>query len=379
MFTHKQQSAWEALFASLLDAGFVITATWPVRTEGWHSLHIAAKNAAESTVLLVARKRPAGASIGYFDQAMRERIRAVARATAQRLRADGLNAVDQLVGSFGPAMEVFSRHAEVRHDTGERVEVGEAIDEASDAVVAWRVDELMARGTGADLAGVEDLGRYVVLWWDVLAAARSRFNEIKLLGHAVGLSPDELLKAGIAEKVKSSKANLQITQVKGRRRAAPLPAGETPTQAEMREVHPNDAEFRTALDAVHALALAYFDAGGGLAGIGAARGLSNRHGWREGSPVARLMQALVLAAPRGVQVAGKGIADEYPEFLAWHTLLEPLYGVQPPDWSESEPTEQEFPELSKLLGERGEGGQPEEDEGAEGEDGEEGDQDEEEE
>ena len=33
MFTHKQQEAWEALFASLVQAGFTITATWPVKTE----------------------------------------------------------------------------------------------------------------------------------------------------------------------------------------------------------------------------------------------------------------------------------------------------------------------------------------------------------
>ncbi|MFI5341434.1 MAG: DUF1156 domain-containing protein [Candidatus Methylomirabilales bacterium] len=60
MFTHKKQEAWEALFGSLIRAGFTITATWPVKTEGWHTLNQAKKNAAQSTVLLVARKRPGG-------------------------------------------------------------------------------------------------------------------------------------------------------------------------------------------------------------------------------------------------------------------------------------------------------------------------------
>jgi len=48
MFTHKKQEAWEALFASLINAGFTITATWPVKTESEHSLHQAKKNAAQS-------------------------------------------------------------------------------------------------------------------------------------------------------------------------------------------------------------------------------------------------------------------------------------------------------------------------------------------
>lgn len=79
MFTHKKQEAWEALFSSLIRAGFKITATWPVKTESEHSLHQAKKNAAQSTVLLVARERPAGAGIGYFDAALKAEIRRNAR------------------------------------------------------------------------------------------------------------------------------------------------------------------------------------------------------------------------------------------------------------------------------------------------------------
>ena len=57
MFTHKKQEAWEALFTSLVKAGFTITATWPVKTESEHSLHQAKKNAASSTILLACRHR----------------------------------------------------------------------------------------------------------------------------------------------------------------------------------------------------------------------------------------------------------------------------------------------------------------------------------
>ena len=120
MFTHKKQEAWEALFTSLIRSGFTITATWPVKTESEHSLQQAKKNAAQSTVLLVARKRDPEAGTGYFDRAMQQEIRQHAESAADRLQKEGLNAVDQLVGSFGPAMEVYSRYAEVRTDTGGR-------------------------------------------------------------------------------------------------------------------------------------------------------------------------------------------------------------------------------------------------------------------
>jgi hypothetical protein len=68
----------------------------------------------------------------------------------------------------------------------------------------------------------------------------------------------------------------------------------------------------------HALALRHAEAGGGAAGIGAARGMGLQQGWTAESPCARLMTALVNAAPDAVRFPGKGkqktVADEFPEF-----------------------------------------------------------------
>ena len=63
-------------------------------------------------------------------------------------------------------MEVYSRYDEVRTDTGVPVGVERAIEEASDAVSAWRVEQLSERG----LDDVEAEGRFVLLCWDVLRA-----------------------------------------------------------------------------------------------------------------------------------------------------------------------------------------------------------------
>jgi hypothetical protein len=104
------------------------------------------------------------------------------------------------------------------------------------------------------------------------------------------------------------------------------------------KVHPNDTHFRTALDACHALGLRYAEAGGGNPGIGSARQLSTQQGWKSGSPVARLMEALLKAAPPGLwHDKGKtSAAAQYPEFRAWHAMVDPLFGITPPDWTEPE-------------------------------------------
>ena len=57
MFTHKASGAWDALTKGLVEAGFVITASWPIYTEAPASLHIKDKAAANSTVFLVCRPR----------------------------------------------------------------------------------------------------------------------------------------------------------------------------------------------------------------------------------------------------------------------------------------------------------------------------------
>ncbi|MBS5905215.1 DUF1156 domain-containing protein [Roseomonas mucosa] len=344
MFTHKKQEAWEALFASLIEAGFTITATWPVKTESEHSLHQAKKNAAQSTVILVARVRPDHAGTGYFDTAMQARIRTAAEAAAERLSAEGLNPVDQLVGSFGPAMEVFSAYDQVRTDTGEPVNVGAAIDIAADAVAGWRIRQLAQAG----LQGVEAEAQFALLCWATLSAAEFRFNEAKLLGHAVGMDVSSLEQAGLIA-VKADKVN--ILSAANRRRAEPLTEAEAQQllfgwepgkgkrikKTEALKIHPRDTVFRTHLDKAQALALTYVDAGGGAAGIGAARSFTTRHGIKLGDPIVRLIEALLRAAPPALRREKNAVAQKFAEFRAWHAMLQPVFGLTPPDWTEKKP------------------------------------------
>jgi adenine-specific DNA methylase len=358
MFTHKKQEAWASLFNSLIEAGFMITATWPVKTESEHSLNQANKNAAQSTVILVARKRPLDAGVGYFDGTMQEAIRREARTAAARLSKEGLNRVDQLVGAFGPAMEVFSRFAQVRTDTGLAVGVIQALEEAAIAVSAWRLEELAPRG----LEGVEGEGRFYLLCWDVLAAAEFRFNEAKLLGHAVGMDVEQLVVAGLVTKEGDK---IKILPAKERRRDqalkpeevmdtlfGPVTVPQKRTKKQVLKIHPNDPTFRTVLDACQALALRYLEAEGGAGGIGSARALMRQQGWTKDSLVAKLMAALVQSAPEAVrhEKGKQSAAAKFPEFRAWHSLLKPLFEVEPPDWTEKAP-----PELPLFKGMAGRG------------------------
>lgn len=342
MFTHKKQEAWAALFESLIDAGFTITATWPVQTESQHSLHQARKNAASSTVILVARKRDSNVGRAYYDAEMQARIKKAARDTAARLKSEGLNPVDQLVGAFGPAMQVFTQYDEVRQDTSGRVSVADAIQAAADEVAKWRVEQLASRG----LEGVDAESRFYLLCWDVLRAEEFRFNEAMLLGRSVGMDVNRLRETGlitaVGEKVKMLPASARRREkpVKTQEEEAKLAAGfgRRKRPGASRKVNPQDEYFTRAIDMCHALALRYADAEGGANGLAAAKGMALQLGWGADSACGRLMTALVNAAPEGVRFPGKKkqktAADEFPEFRAWHAMLKPLFGIDPPEWIE---------------------------------------------
>jgi len=138
MFTHKRQNAWEAMCRSLIDAGFTVTAWWPVKTESEYSLHLANKNSAQSTVLLVARKRQEDAGIACYGEIDAE-VAQAARSAAERLQLQGLCQVDQMAGAYASTLQVLSRYREVSTDMdGEPGAIKRALDTAAASVAAWR-------------------------------------------------------------------------------------------------------------------------------------------------------------------------------------------------------------------------------------------------
>ena len=116
MFTHKATGAWDALTAGLIEAGFTITASWPVHTEAGGSLHIRNKAAANSTVFLACRPRAAAdpdAEPVYWED-VEPRVREAVRRRAPEFQDAGIRGVDLYLAAFGPALEEFSRSWPVR-------------------------------------------------------------------------------------------------------------------------------------------------------------------------------------------------------------------------------------------------------------------------
>ncbi|MCY4653203.1 MAG: DNA methyltransferase, partial [Dehalococcoidia bacterium] len=108
MFTHKTTDAWDALTVGIIQAGFRITATWPVKTESDSSLNIRDRAAARSTILLVCRPKHELNATGSSWESVQQQIRQRVAERLPQFREYGLTPLDTYLAAFGPALEVIS-------------------------------------------------------------------------------------------------------------------------------------------------------------------------------------------------------------------------------------------------------------------------------
>ncbi len=203
MFTHKATGAWDALATGLIEAGFVITASWPVHTEAEGSLHIREKSAARSTIFLVCRLREDGGRRAeeVFWEDVEPQVREVVRSQVARFQEAGLRGIDLYLACFGPALEVFSRHwpmvrgrpapqpddflSEVLGEWDPyRVRPEDALEAARREVKQWRLEQLASIKRQAHL---DPLTEWYVLAWDAFRAPKFPADEALKLARVVGL------------------------------------------------------------------------------------------------------------------------------------------------------------------------------------------------
>ncbi len=202
MFTHKKAEAWDTLGMALMEAGFQVEASWPVNTEPVTSLHIARKNSAESTIMLICRKRIRGDGSGVFFDDLLPGVRAAARDAVKRFSADGINGVDLLLSSYGPVLSVISEHWPVLSSEADesgnarRLRPEEALDIAREELLAAERRALVGKDIQFDPST-----DFVLFAWNTFKAAEFPYDDARKLAVAcAGSDIDDLVKAGVASK-----------------------------------------------------------------------------------------------------------------------------------------------------------------------------------
>ena len=283
MFTHKRINAWDTLGVAILDAGFSIDASWPVHTESEHSLHLARKNAATSTIFLACRKR-ANSEPAYWADIRRDVERAAEKA-AHRFAEGGMTGVDLTIATYGPVLSVLSDRWPVY--TGELNSDGEpevlrpdkALDLARERVAALKKRGLLG-GRDVEFDRVTD---WWLLAWSDFQAAEFPYDEARKLSIATHLELDDLAKQ--QKIVKQGSGSVTLLSPAQRRTAGAL--------------DPDASAYATWLDRLHALMLIYDEEG-----LAAARSWLARTGLNDDQHLSDVVEAALHAVPR---VMDKGV------------------------------------------------------------------------
>jgi putative DNA methylase len=191
MFNHKSQDAWETLTRSLIDFGWEITSCIPVESESGHSTHQMNLAAAASSIFLSCRKRKerAGSSAIWETTFGQPGVRRQVEDAVHLGLADfvplKLNPVDEMVASYGKALQVLSANWPVQ-DGNELVSPIKAMNEASRVVSQSRVSRITREKVKVeDLDGETAMALTIVGIWEFADVA---YDDVLDLSRSLGIA-----------------------------------------------------------------------------------------------------------------------------------------------------------------------------------------------
>ena len=166
VFAHKETSAWETMLQSVIDSGWIVTASWPIDTEMGNRLRAINSAALASSVHLICRPRenPDGTvrtdDIGDWRDVLRELPERI-HAWLPRLAHEGVVGADAIFACLGPALEIYSRYSSVEKASGEQVTLKEYLEYVWAAVSKEALSMVFE---GADASGFEEDARLTAMW-----------------------------------------------------------------------------------------------------------------------------------------------------------------------------------------------------------------------
>jgi len=180
VFAHKSTSGWEAILAALVDAGWVVTASWPIDTERQSRTNAQGAAALGSSVHLVCRPRedsqgsPAADEVGDWSRVLQE-LPVRIHDWMPRLAAEGVAGADAIFACLGPALEVFSRYSRVERADGSPVPLRDFLEHVWGAVSREALSMIFA---DPDTSGLEPDGRVTAIWLWTIASPSKRESAV---------------------------------------------------------------------------------------------------------------------------------------------------------------------------------------------------------
>lgn len=180
-------TGWETFLDAVMQAGFALTGTWPMRTENDSRMIGQGANALASSIVLVCRKRPADAPIATRREFI-SALQAELPAALAQMQAGNIAPVDLAQVAIGPGMAVFTRYSRVIDAQGQPLSVRQAL-----ALINQVLDEVLAAQEGDFDADT----RWALAWFEQHGFAEGEYGVAETLSKAKDTSVSGMAEAGI--------------------------------------------------------------------------------------------------------------------------------------------------------------------------------------
>lgn len=184
--THSS-TGWETMLTSLIDSGFSIDGTWPMRTELSNRMVGMGSNALASSIVLVCRPRaedaPTSSRRAFLDALRRELPVAL-----KDLQSGNIAPVDLAQSSIGPGMAIYSRYSAVLEADGSKMSVRAAL-----GLINSALDEYLAEQDG----DIDADTRFAVSWFEQFGFNEGEFGIADVLARAKNTSVAGVDAAGL--------------------------------------------------------------------------------------------------------------------------------------------------------------------------------------
>jgi putative DNA methylase len=183
-------TGWDTFLAAVMEAGFAITGTWPMRTELSNRMIGSGTNALASSIILVCRPRPAGAPAvtrREFVTALKNEL----PTALGHLQRGNIAPVDLAQAAIGPGMAVYTRYSQVLDAEGKPLTVRDAL-----ALINQMLDEVLAEQEGDFDAD----SRWALTWFEHSGFAEGEFGLAEQLSKSKNTSVQGMKDAGILDK-----------------------------------------------------------------------------------------------------------------------------------------------------------------------------------
>jgi len=185
------------MLTGLVESGFVINGTWPIRTELGNRMIGMGTNALASSIALICRPRPDDAptiSRRQFVDTMRREL----PTALKEMQSGNIAPVDLAQASIGPGMAIYSRYRAVLEADGSPMSVRSAL-----GLINQELDAYLAEQDG-DIDGDT---RFAVAWFEQFGFNVGDFGQADVLARTKNTSVDGVVRAGV---VQSSKGKVRL-------------------------------------------------------------------------------------------------------------------------------------------------------------------------